>query len=110
MKLFVGRLPYDMSEDQLQELFETVGEVQSVSIIFDRETGRSKGFGFVEMSTSDAAQKAVDKLNGHEVNGRSIVVNPAREREKRPPRSGAGNGSGGGARGGDRGGERHRRY
>lgn len=98
MKLFVGRLPYDLTEEELRELFENVGTVESVTIIFDRETGRSRGFGFVVMG--DNAQEAIDELNGSEVKGRSIVVSEAREKDSSPRSNtgGAGAGAGGGRR------------
>lgn len=86
MKLFVGHLPYDLNDNELKELFETFGTVQNATIIIDRDTGRSKGFGFVEMANSDEAHEAMNKLNNSEVKGRSIVVNPAKDKESRPPR------------------------
>jgi cold-inducible RNA-binding protein len=95
-KLYVGNLSYDMSDSDLQTLFEQFGQVQSVQIIMDRDTGRSKGFGFVEMSSPQEAQAAIDGLNGKEVNGRQLTVNEARPREDR----GGGGGGGGGGRGG----------
>jgi RNA recognition motif-containing protein len=95
-KLFVGGLSYAITSDQLEELFSGVGQVQSAQVIVDRETQRSKGFGFVEMSTEEEAQKAIAELNGKEVEGRAIAVNEARPQEKREPRS---FGGGGGFRG-----------
>ncbi len=80
MNIYVGNLPYTISEDDLRDLFEQYGEVSSVNIISDRMTGRSKGFGFVEMTDSAAAQEAIDKINGSDVKGRSIKVNEARPR------------------------------
>ena len=77
-KLFVGNLPYTMTNEQLQEIFAAVGTVESASVIIDRETGRSKGFGFVEMSSDEEAQAAVTQLNGHNVDGRPLTVNEAR--------------------------------
>lgn len=97
-KLYVGGLPYETTEDQLRELFAEVGSVESAVIIMDKFSGRSKGFGFVEMTNDEEAQKAIDTLNGKEVNGRNIVVNEARPMEER--RSGFGGGGGGGRRGG----------
>jgi cold-inducible RNA-binding protein len=85
-KLFVGGLPYALTDDQLRELFAPVGEVVSAKVIVDRDTNRSKGFGFVEMSSDDEAKAAVDQLNGKEVEGRSINVSEARPQEARPPR------------------------
>jgi len=91
-KLYVGGLPYSTTEQQLQELFSQHGSVTSAKIITDRYTGQSRGFGFVEMATSEEAQKAITALNGTQMNGRSITVNEARPQEKRP-----GGGGGGGA-------------
>ena len=95
MNIFVGSLSYDFTENELKELFETCGEVTSAKIITDRDTGRSKGFGFVEMTNKADGQEAVDTLNGKDVSGRTIVVNEARPREERPKRN-----FGGGNRGG----------
>ena len=83
-KLYVGGLPYSTSENDLHDLFQEHGTVVSSVIISDRDSGRSKGFGFVEMSTQEEAQNAVSKLNGENLGGRSIVVNEARERAHRP--------------------------
>jgi RNA recognition motif-containing protein len=96
--IFVGNLPYAITQDELQELFAQHGTVQRAQIITDRETGRSKGFGFIEMPNDDEAAKAIDGLNNFEFKGRKIAVNEARPREERP-RSG-GFGGGGGGRGG----------
>lgn len=98
MNIFVGSLPFKIVESELQEIFEEYGEVTSVKIITDRATGRSKGFGFVEMSNEEEAKKAIEELNNAEVEGRTIVVNKAEEKKEgsRP--------AGGGFRGGDRGG------
>ena len=82
-KLFVGSLPYSTNDDELRELFAEVGTVESATVIMERETGRSKGFGFVEMSSPEEAQAAVKTLDGRELNGRRIVVNEARPREDR---------------------------
>ncbi|MCG3204709.1 MAG: hypothetical protein KCHDKBKB_01425 [Elusimicrobia bacterium] len=99
-KLFVGSLPFDTTEEQLGQLFVPFGQVGKATLINDRETGRSKGFGFVEMPNDAEAQAAIAKLNGSNLGGRSIVVNVARPMEKR-----SGGGFGGGNRGGgDRGG------
>lgn len=104
MKIFIGSLPYKVEEADLQELFAAYGEVSSVKIITDRETGRSKGFGFVEMTDDEAAQKAIDGLNGSEIGGRTIAVSQAEERKPSSgPRTG-GFGGGGGYGGGNRGG------
>jgi cold-inducible RNA-binding protein len=82
-KLFVGSLSYGVDDDQLKEAFEAAGTVVSAKVIIDRETGRSKGFGFVEMGSDDEAQNAVKMLNGKEVNGRAIAVSEARPQERR---------------------------
>jgi len=103
MNIFVGSLPYSLQEADLQELFEAYGEVTTVKIIIDRESGRSKGFGFVEMSDDEAAQKAISGLNGSEVSGRSIAVSQAEDKKPGDRRSGGG-GFGGGNRGGGGGG------
>lgn len=85
--LFVAGLSYDMTESELQDLFAEYGTVKSAKVIVDRETNRSKGFGFVEMSTEEESKNAIQALNGKELNGRSIAVNEARPREERPARS-----------------------
>jgi RNA recognition motif-containing protein len=103
MNIFVGSLPYSLEEADLKELFEAYGEVTTVKIIMDRESGRSKGFGFVEMSDDEAAQKAISGLNGSEVAGRSIAVSQAEDKKPGDRRSGGG-GYGGGNRGGGGGG------
>ena len=95
-KLYVGNLPYTASETELQTLFSKAGVVQSVTLITDRETGRSKGFGFVEMESEADAQKAISMLNGTQLDNRSLTVNIARPREER------GGGGGGGGFGGRR--------
>lgn len=82
-RLFVGNLPFTTTQEQLAEIFAAAGTVSSATVITDRATGRSRGFGFVEMSTPEEAQKAVADLNGHEIDGRQIVVSQAREREER---------------------------
>src|SRR5438309_3643447 len=97
-RLYVGNLPFDLSEDQLHELFSAHGQVASTKLITDFNTGRSRGFGFVEMKTEDEAQNAITKMNKTKVGDREIVVNEARPR---PEKSGMG---GGGSRGGNRGG------
>ena len=106
-KLYVGGLPYAVNEDQLRELFSEHGTVESATVISDRMTGRSKGFGFVEMSNQEEAQTAMDKLNNTQLEGRSITVNEAKPREPRGDGGGGrggfgGGGGGGGGRGGDR--------
>lgn len=85
-KLFVGNLSWDTTEDSLQEAFEQAGEVVSVAIITDRDSGRSKGFGFVEMATAEAAAKAIEMWNGKELDGRALTVNIAKPREERSDR------------------------
>ncbi len=103
-KLFVGSLPYSMTDDDLAALFQDFGSVTSARIIIDRDMNRSKGFGFVEMEDDAAAKKAIDALNNSDLQGRSIVVNEARPQEDRPPRRDFGGGGGGGNRGGGYGG------
>jgi cold-inducible RNA-binding protein len=105
-RLYVGNLAYSVTEDQLRALFEQVGETEKVTVITDRETGRSKGFGFVEMTTDELAEEAIKRFNGTSFNNRSLTVNEAKPREERPPRSGGygGGGDRGGYGGGDRGG------
>lgn len=115
-KLYVGNLSYTTTEDELRTLFAQAGEVKSVSVIKDRDTGRSKGFAFVEMTTSDEAQKAIDMLNGQAFQERSLRINIARPREERPRGGGGGFGGprgdrpGGGGPRGDRGGGRGRSW
>jgi RNA recognition motif-containing protein len=99
MNIFVGSLPFSLEEADLKELFEAYGEVSTVKLISDRETGRSKGFGFVEMPDDEAAQKAITGLNGADVKGRSIAVSQAEEK-KRDDRRGGGGGYGGNRGGG----------
>ena len=102
-KLYVGGLPYAVNEDQLRELFSEHGTVESATVITDRMTGRSKGFGFVEMSSQEEAQTAMDNLNNTQLEGRSITVNEAKPRQ---PRGDGGGGRGGFGGGGGRGGDR----
>lgn len=98
-KLYVGNLSFDTTEGDLLRMFEEVGQVSSCTIIMDKGTNRSRGFGFVEMSTQEEADKAIAEFNGKEVDGRTLTVNEARPREDRP----RGNrGGGGGGRGGFR--------
>ena len=96
-KLYVGNLTYDTTDSTLEQLFAPFGTVQSAQVIMDRDTGRSKGFGFVEMGTDQEAQAAAEALNGQEVNGRALTVNEARPRE-----GGGGGGRGPGGGGGGR--------
>ena len=110
-KLYVGGLPYSTQEDALKDLFAQAGSVTSAVIIMDKMSGRSKGFGFVEMSSNDEAQKAISMFNDQEFEGRKLTVNEARPMEARPPRQSGGNGgygggNGGGYGGGSRGGRR----
>ena len=93
-RLYVGNLPYKVTEAELEDLFGAVGAVESVRIITDRETGRARGFGFVEMTNDDDADKAIEKFNEYELDGRTLTVNEARPREDR----GGGGGGGGGYR------------
>lgn len=104
-RLFVGNLAYQTMENDLQEYFSQAGVVTSVNLMLDKFTGKSRGFAFVEFSTADEANKAVEMLHGKEFQGRQLTVNVARPREERPPRSGGG---GGGYRGGRDGGRRER--
>lgn len=97
-KLYVGGLSYGTTEDSLASLFTQAGTVESARIITDRDTGRAKGFGFVEMSTDDEAQNAINMFNGMEFEGRSISVNEARPQTERPPRRDGGGGGGYGNR------------
>lgn len=94
-KLYVGNLPYSVDQNSLQETFSQFGTVDSVNVIEDRDTGRSKGFGFVEMSSDSEAQKAIDEMNGTSMDGRQITVNEARPKAPRDNRGGGG-GYGGG--------------
>jgi cold-inducible RNA-binding protein len=119
LKLYVGKLPYRTTEQDLSDLFGQYGEVVSATVIIDRETGRSKGFGFVEMSNDQDAQNAMNQLNNSTLEGRTIVVNEAHDRREgggggsfqRRGGSGGGGGGGGGRPYGDRdGGYRDRRY
>jgi cold-inducible RNA-binding protein len=92
-KLYVGNLSYNTTEAQIRELFTQVGEIDSISLITDRETGRAKGFGFVEMNTEEGAQEAIKRFNGYSLDDRNLTVNEARPREER-----SGGGFGGGRR------------
>ncbi|OGI88048.1 hypothetical protein A2914_01730 [Candidatus Nomurabacteria bacterium RIFCSPLOWO2_01_FULL_41_21] len=99
-KLYVGGLPYSTQEDALKDLFAAAGSVTSAVIIMDKMSGRSKGFGFVEMATDEEAQNAISMFNEKEFEGRKLTVNEARPMEARPPRSGGGGGGYGGGNGG----------
>jgi RNA recognition motif-containing protein len=103
-KLYVGNLAYGLSDSDLQQIFEAHGQVQSAQIIMDRETGRSKGFGFVEMSSDQEAQAAIQALNGKEFDGRALTVNEARPKTDGGRGGGGGRGGYGGGGGGGRGG------
>jgi cold-inducible RNA-binding protein len=113
-KLFVGNLSFNTTENDLSDAFAAHGTVVEANLMMDRMSGRPRGFGFVTMSSPEEAQKAIDALNGQQLDGRALTVNVARPREERPagggggggrgPRREFGGGSGGGGRGGDRGG------
>ena len=98
-KLYVGNLPYSFRDEDLQQAFSAHGSVSSAKVMMERDTGRSKGFGFVEMGSDAEAQAAINGMNGQQFGGRGLVVNEARPMEPRPPRTGGG-GFGGGAGGG----------
>jgi len=108
MKLYVGNLSFQTSSEDLQQLFSQAGTVESASVVEDRDTGRSRGFGFVEMATKEEGEKAIEQFNGTDLAGRNLTVNEARPREDRGGRGGGGGGrggfggnrSGGGGRGG----------
>ena len=95
MKLYVGNLSFQTSSEDLQQLFSQAGTVESASVVEDRDTGRSRGFGFVEMATKEEGEKAIEQFNGTDLAGRNLTVNEARPREDR-----GGRGGGGGSRGG----------
>ncbi len=95
-KLYVGNLPYSVRDNDLEQAFSAFGGVTSAKVMMERDTGRSKGFGFVEMASDAEAQAAINGMNGQPLGGRAIVVNEARPMEPRPPRSGGGFGGGGG--------------
>ena len=104
MKLYVGNLSFQTSSSDLQDLFAQAGTVESASVVEDRDTGRSRGFGFVEMSSKEEGEAAIQQLNGKEVGGRALTVNEAKPREDRRPGGGGGGGRGGfGGGGGNRG-------
>ena len=100
MKLYVGNLAFQTSSEDLQQLFAQAGTVESAAVVEDRETGRSRGFGFVEMSSKEEGDAAVTQFNGKEVNGRALTVNEAKPRENRNGGGGGGRGGYGGGRGG----------
>ena len=92
-KLYIGNLPYSVTESDLRTLFEQAGQVTDAAVIIDRETGRSRGFGFVEMNTPEEATKAISQFNGHTMNNRQIQVSEARPREPRANNGGSGRGN-----------------
>lgn len=115
MNIYVGNLPYDITDEELKDLFKPFGGVDSATVIKDKFSGESRGFGFVELSVKEEADRAIEQMNGQDFKGRKLIVNEARPREARPPRSGGEHGGGyqgggdrggrnGGGRGGDRGG------
>ncbi|MGH8821993.1 MAG: RNA recognition motif domain-containing protein [Rhodoferax sp.] len=101
-KLYVGNLPYSFRDEDMQQAFSQFGSVSSAKVMMERDTGRSKGFGFVEMGSDAEAQAAIKGMNGQSFGGRDLVVNEARPMEPRPPRSGGGGFGGGGYGGGGR--------
>lgn len=101
-KLYVGNLPYSLRDNDLEQAFSAFGKVTSAKVMMERDTGRSKGFGFVEMGSDAEAQAAIKGMNGQNMGGRDLVVNEARPMEPRPPRSGGGGFGGGGGYGGGR--------
>ena len=103
-KLYVGNLPYSVRDEDLNQAFGQFGSVNSAKVMMERDTGRSKGFGFVEMGSDAEAQAAIEGMNGQSLGGRSLVVNEARPMEARPPRTGGGGFGGGGGGGGRSGG------
>ena len=104
MKLYVGNLSFQTSSEDLQQLFSQAGTVESASVVEDRDTGRSRGFGFVEMASKEEGEKAIEQFNGTDLAGRNLTVNEARPREDRGGRGGGGGGGGRGGFGGNRGG------
>jgi RNA recognition motif-containing protein len=104
MRLYVGNLPFSTTDDELKDLFGPYGSVIGASVVFDKMSGRSRGFGFVEFSSADEGNKAIEALHGKDIGGRALTVNEARPKDERPPRSGGGGFGGGGGGGGYRGG------
>lgn len=109
-KLYVGNLPYSVTDSTLEQMFSAHGSVVSAQVIADRDTGRSKGFGFVEMGTDQEAQAAITALHGQDIDGRALTVNEARPKEDRPRGGGGGYGGGGRRGGGGYGGGGRDRY
>src|SRR5712692_428997 len=109
-KRYLGNLALQITSEELQKKFAQAGKVQSASVVEDRDTGRSRGFGFVEMSSNEEAAAAIDQFNGKEVNGRALKVNEAKPRENRGGGGGRGFGGGRGGFGGNRGGNRGGNY
>ena len=105
MNIYVGKLSYEVTEDDLRQAFEPFGQVESVTILKDKHSGQSKGFGFVEMASKAEGQSAIDGLNGKELKGRALNVNEARARTESRRGSGGGYGGGRGRQGGGRGGQ-----
>ena len=105
-KLYVGNLPYSFRDQDMEQAFSQYGTVSSAKVMMERDTGRSKGFGFVEMGSDAEAQAAIAGMNGQQIGGRGLVVNEARPMEARAPRSGGFGGGGGGGYGGGGGGDR----
>ncbi|MCA1589780.1 MAG: RNA-binding protein [Acidobacteria bacterium] len=110
MKLYVGNLPFSMSNQDLCDIFGEIGAVETASVVEDRDTGRSRGFGFVEMSSREDGEKAIEELNGKDFNGRELKVNEAKPRENRGFGGGGGGGRGGWNGGGGDGGDRGNRW
>ncbi len=110
MNIYVGNLPFRFSDEDLAALFRRHGEVESASIVMDRDSGRSRGFGFVVMTNDDEAHAAIEELDGSDSGGRKLTVNEARPREERPRREGGGGGYGRGSGGGGYGGDRRGGY
>src|SRR6266513_2598784 len=100
IKLYVGNLSFQTTSEDLQQLFSQAGTVESASVVEDRDTGRSRGFGFVEMASKEEGEKAIEQFNGTDMNGRNLTVNEARPREDRGNRGGGGGGGRGGYGGG----------
>jgi RNA recognition motif-containing protein len=107
-KIYVGNLSYNMDDQALGDIFAAYGTVESANVITDRDTGRSKGFAFVEMSSNEEASKCIEALNGQEHSGRALNISEAKPQERRDNRGGGGGGGGGGFRGGGGGGGRNR--